>query len=373
MDSTNNDSRMDSDRQETMLIAERAVEWLNQMKTAGPEERAAFLGWLRESPLHVREALLATTWDMLLANLDPKRELNIQDLANNASANIVALHLEHALPTSRPTATHRRAPRRARWPWISGFAAAASALLLVAMNLLSPQQYRTTVGEQRAVELADGSIIHLNTQTDVEVDFSSAARDVYLHEGQVIFKVRHDAARPFRVHVGETVIQAIGTQFDVYRQSDRTNVSVIEGVVQIIPAADKTRESAGLAQIAENTRIAAGELVSIVVDGEITPPAPVNVVEVNAWQQRRLVFRRHTLEEIATEFNRYNRRLQIRVQGEALKSIRFSGVFDADDPESLLEYLRTDHRISFTRDNENLVILPRQEPPEEHAPVGSTI
>jgi ferric-dicitrate binding protein FerR (iron transport regulator) len=46
------------------------------------------------------------------------------------------------------------------------------------------------------------------------------------------FKVKQDATRPFRVHVDSVVVQAIGTQFDVYRLKDQTNVAVIEGVSQ---------------------------------------------------------------------------------------------------------------------------------------------
>jgi transmembrane sensor len=157
-------------------------------------------------------------------------------------------------------------------------------------------------------------------------------------------------------------VQAIGTQFDVYRRADRTNVAVIEGLVQVIPRSSRDLSAAALAELPELTRIAAGEGVSVIADGQITPPAPIDVAEVSAWQQRRLVFRRQTLEEIAEAFNRYNRALQIRVEGETLRAKRFSGVFDADDPESLLTYLATDSRLAFDREGDELVIRLRPEP-----------
>jgi transmembrane sensor len=366
------ESITNSDRKEELLVAERAAEWLSRLKTAGPQERAAFVRWLKESRLHVREVLLATTWDTLLVHVDPRCAIDIQDLIN-ASANVVPVRpgANSAAP-AKPTAT---APKRRRWPWIVSFSAtAATVLLIVAMHVLNPHQFNTAVGEQRAFELADGSIIHLNTQSQVRVDFSPTARDVYLGEGQVIFKVKHDAKRPFRVHVGDNVIQAIGTQFDVYRQAGRTDVAVIEGSVQIIANSPGDFDASKLQALSERTRITAGELVSIVAGGEITPPAPINVVEVNAWQQRRLIFRRHTLEEIASEFNRYNRRLQLRVEGAELKATRFSGVFDADDPESLLKYLASDGRFAFDRQDDELVIRPgpEQEPVKALAPPGRT-
>jgi transmembrane sensor len=89
------------------------------------------------------------------------------------------------------------------------------------------------------------------------------------------------------------------------------------------------------------------------------PRASISSQEASAWQQRRLVFRKHTLAEIAAEFNRYNRSPQIRVEGDALRERRFSGVFDADDPETLLQYLKADSRFTFDRTGDELIIRMR--------------
>jgi transmembrane sensor len=61
---------------------------------------------------------------------------------------------------------------------------------------------------------------------------------------------------------------------------------------------------------------------------------------VTAWRRRRLVFRKDTLAYIAAEFNRYNRTPKIRVEGETLRLRRFNGVFDADNPLPLLQFLK---------------------------------
>lgn len=65
--------------------------------------------------------------------------------------------------------------------------------------------------------LNDGSIVYLNTRSRVEEQFSRQARNVRLLEGEAMFSVEHDRARPFRMISDDTVIQAIGTQFNVYR------------------------------------------------------------------------------------------------------------------------------------------------------------
>jgi transmembrane sensor len=61
-----------------------------------------------------------------------------------------------------------------------------------------------------------------------------------------------------------------------------------------------------------------------------------DVSDVVAWRERRLVFREQTLERIVAEFNRYNSR-QMRLEGGGVASRVFTGVFDADDADSLAQ------------------------------------
>lgn len=361
-------------REEDLLVAERAAEWLERMKAPEPHERAAFSNWLKESPRNAREILLAMAWDVALDQMDPNHEIDLDELMARMSANVVPVRRDSDLANSRhqahpigwsPLGWSLTGWSLTGWSRTVGFGVIATVFVAVflgwsgiAQRLLNPNQFETAVGEQRAIELGDGSVIHLNTQSQVRVAFSEKARDVYLNVGQAIFKVKHDATRPFRVHVGHAIVQAIGTQFDVHRLADRTNVAVIDGVVQII--ADDSNVKMSLTQLSERTRIAAGKAVSIIADGQITPPAVVNVVEMNAWQQRRLIFRRNTLLEIADEFNRYNKSPQIRVVGDELQARKFSGVFDADDPESLLMYLTSDSQLAFDRQGDEFVISIRE-------------
>lgn len=60
--------RMDADT-ERLLVAERAAGWLVRLDTATQEERAEFVEWLRQSPLHVAEFLAAKATQVQLAQL----------------------------------------------------------------------------------------------------------------------------------------------------------------------------------------------------------------------------------------------------------------------------------------------------------------
>src|SRR5690606_34920469 len=102
-----------------------------------------------------------------------------------------------------------------------------------AVLLSGGQTYATAVGEQRRIELTDGSVVHLNTRSRLEVAFTDGARDIRLLEGEATFTVEGDPARPFSVHAGTNIIRAIGTQFNVLRRPSGTTVQVIEGEVRV--------------------------------------------------------------------------------------------------------------------------------------------
>jgi transmembrane sensor len=344
-------------REEELLVAERAADWLRRLDTANAAERAGFVAWLKESPRHVREILLATTWDKVLDKLDSQRHVNLDALIAQGANDVVRLKAAPSTPSTDGAA-------KARWRYrrIAGLAAACAVIAVLAIWVplkMSGHTYATAIGEQRTFELQDGSTIYLNADSRVKVGFSHGVRDAYLVDGQAIFKVKHDAARPFRVHVNGAFIQAVGTQFDVHRLTDQVNVAVIEGRVNI-SAEEKGRPGpTGTLQAAGVATLAAGETASIISSGKITRPAPVDVADATAWRHRRLVFRKQTLADMALEFNRYNHEPQIRIEGEAIQARQFNGVFDADDPESLIRFLESSDGIAVDRNEGKIVIRAR--------------
>jgi ferric-dicitrate binding protein FerR (iron transport regulator) len=64
------------------------------------------------------------------------------------------------------------------------------------------------------------------------------------------------------------------------------------------------------------------------------------------------------LEDIVREFNRYNRKGRLSVEGKAA-SLRFGGVFDATDPSPLLLILATNPSVILERNGDDLLIRDR--------------
>lgn len=320
-------------------VAEQASEWFTVLEDEDTlQHRTGFAEWIAQSPLHVRAFLQVTATERLLEGLD---EACWAQAAGRAGAsNVVTLREPAPLPQARPA--------RRRWLAGAGLAAALLAAAVLWQHLAGWERYTTDIGEQRSVELADGSVVHMNAKSRVEVRFSKAARELRLVDGEALFRVQRDPDRPFRVHVEALAVQAVGTQFNIDRRPDRTAVVVTEGAVRISrgPADERADQ------------LTAGEGIRLTADGALEKQTGIDIGQVTAWRQRRLVFEEDTLADIAAEFNRYNRSPRIRLEGAA-GARRYAAVFDADDPESLLEFLRRDPALAFRSRGGELIIAQR--------------
>ncbi len=93
--------------------------------------------------------------------------------------------------------------------------------------------YHTQTGEQHRVLLADGSVVLLDTASEVRVDLNPSERHITLVHGKAHFEVTPDPSRPFLVDAGEGTVRAVGTAFSVYRQGSVVDVAVTEGKVEV--------------------------------------------------------------------------------------------------------------------------------------------
>lgn len=223
---------------------------------------------------------------------------------------------------------------------IAGFGAALAAAAVIGAVLFGQagqQTYRTQIGERRAISLADGSTVELNTNSQVRVRLTKSQRNLILDKGQAMFVVAHDAGRPFIVTAGDTAVRAIGTRFEVYRADNAVRVTLAEGRVQVSQVSDA--KAAGQAQKAAPQGSArpapviltAGERIDV-VRAAPAKPVPVDVAAATGWTSGRLTFKDVPLAEAVAEVNRYSRR-QVVLGPGAPGHQRINGMFEAGDTE----------------------------------------
>ncbi len=319
-------------RQDDSRITEQAAEWLEMIDHATPQESAAFIDWLKESPRHVGEFLAVCTVSREFEGIDAQRRIDIDALIAQGRSNVVSFDAP-----GKGRKAVRGARRKVR---LAGIAAALVAIAIGTAWSLSTyfgqERFETAVGEQRSVELPDGSVIFLNTRSRLTVHFSQQARDLRLVSGEALFKVARDPKRPFRVDIGTAIVQAVGTQFNIYRRPGATTVSVLEGRIKV---SDKRGGGSPGESPASTASLVGGQEASVTADGRVTRMTSVNNANVTAWRQRQLVFSRDRLADVAAEFNRYNQSPRIRIEGDEARERKLTGIFDADDPESLVLFL----------------------------------
>ena len=340
-------------------ILEEAADWLVEFSAgdvdAGARQR--FDTWLRTSPEHVRAYLeLIPIWEE--GALPPPHPDAGPDaliaLARNAD-NIVTLTPKAGEVSQPATSSAARLPRRRTAIAASAVLACVAGGILAWLVLAHNPPYTTQVGEQRSIALPDGSLIELNARSSVRVRFTSNERAVELLEGQALFRVAKDPARPFIVASDGTRVRAVGTQFDVYRKKTSTTVTVLEGRVTVAHAAAEST-SARTAQPSTRSEILVSSGEQVTVTATATPrPTRVNLAAATAWTQRRLVFDASTLADVVEEFNRYNaHRLVIR--DATLDSFPISASFSSTDPASLVRFLQAQPGISVVeRDDETQI------------------
>jgi transmembrane sensor len=209
--------------------------------------------------------------------------------------------------------------------------------------------YTTSIGELRSITLEDGSVVELNTQSRVRTHFTPTERRVELLSGEAVFKVAKNPARPFRVVAGSAEIVAVGTAFNVYAQSSRTVVTVLEGRVRVSGQRSATRKAAASARAEQELELARGEQAIIAPHVPIAKASLADPRQVTSWTERRLVFEETPLADAAAEFARYNAR-SIRIEDAKVGELHITGVFDATDPESLVQFVEAYGSVGVRED-----------------------
>ena len=214
--------------------------------------------------------------------------------------------------------------------------------------------YQTAPGEQKTITLVDSSTIQMNTNTTLTVKMSARFRKVILSGGEAFFTVAHDKRRPFEVTADRGTIRALGTRFNVYKQPGGVTVSVIEGSVRICTKADY-----GVTKAVHKQVLVQGYQLSYTQSGAISSLGAVNIKEVSAWRDGKLIFDEMPLAEVIQEVNRY-RTGQIRIADPNLKDLRVSGVFKSNDLDSILGAIEQVLPVKARRVSEELVMLERK-------------
>lgn len=258
----------------------------------------------------------------------------VRSLRNTAFAN-------RLVAAAYGDAARRR--RRFTWGWLFAGVVAATLVAGFAIHQFvtvgglggGPQVYLTAQGEQYTTRLVDGSVIELNTDSRVVVDYAESARRVYLEKGEAHITVARDTRRPFYVYAGNSVIEAIGTQFQVYRTGGEVKVTLVEGEVEITRVPHRDHDAGNGEPMAAEFSLKPGQQVVIDESGRQPEIKEVDLQWQTAWRDGMLIFDDHRLVDVVDELNRYSARRMV-IEGNSVKELRLTAVLRIGDLDTAL-------------------------------------
>ena len=340
--------RDDSAEHESADAADWVVRAHSDQRTSDDDQ--ALREWLAASPENAAEfRIVRTLWDEIG---DLRDDAQVQGALRNIS--------EPAAPA--PLFTRRRI-------MTAGGAAALAAAASVGLIAILPRRgevYETIVGEQRRIQLEEGSSVTLNTDTRLRIRFSESERWLELEQGQAWFQVAHDPSRPFRVIAGNDEVRALGTAFEVRRIGDHARVVLEQGIVAVYRGSEARpldpegqSHAAGTRSSRRPDAILRPGQAALVDDGRQIAARQVDLAREQAWRFGRIILDEEPLADAVAEINRYGRK-QIEIADPRLASYRVSGVFHTARPEIFVDAVTQAFPIAaeFTTD-ERIVLTSR--------------
>lgn len=322
-------------------LDELAAGWIVEREEGFTPGRAeAFARWCGRDPRHAKAVARVEGTLALLNEMPAVRaplEARIKQAAEKKQEAVVVTPAFHFNP----------------WLWTAGLAAAlvlgATGWWFTRSVPTAAKTYAANSAEPRRVALADGSVVDLNSNSRVQVQFSTGERHVTLASGEAHFQVAHNAARPFIVTARGVSVRAVGTAFNVRLLGDKVEVLVTEGKVEVDRAdasADYSRENPIV------TLLSAGKLTEITPNLDSPPHvedvAPAVVHALLSWQDRMTSFSDVPLSEMVIRINRCNS-TQIVLDEPELGDRRIGGVIDLNQVDAFVHLLEQSGDIVVER------------------------
>lgn len=214
------------------------------------------------------------------------------------------------------------------------------------------KEISTQAGERSSIELGDGSRVMMNAASKMIIPqtFSANQRSIEL-EGQAFFDIKPDRSRPFYIHTNHTIVEVIGTSFDVrsYENADDVVIVVREGTVELSRHADP-----------ENTLIVNEGYKGTVTlsSGQLTLDLVEDSGTYFGWMDGRLIFKDTPILEVFKDLERwYNISVQYEDVSDQLMNKRFTADLKTRSIRDVFEVIQMSMDIDFEIDGDDVRVI----------------
>lgn len=249
----------------------------------------------------------------------------------------------------RPVAAAKPRRRLVQMAMLAAAACLAIAIGYQPLRIALTTDYGTGTGQRASVTLPDGSVAHLNTDSAIAVRYSAGERRIVLLRGEVLFAVRGDPAKPFRVAALGGISEAVGTAFVVRDRGDQVLTTVTRGKVAVASPEQGQADTTLQAEAGDQIAYRAGQ-----------PPRRMpraDIGAVTAWQQGRIVLDGASFADALAELERYHPGRIVLVGHDPASLRPVSGIFATDRVDQAVAGLAATHGLTVSRLGNFLTIL----------------
>lgn len=203
------------------------------------------------------------------------------------------------------------------------------------------QTIATGEDEQREVQLADGTVVTLNENSQLRFpkEFSSDERKVKL-VGQAFFEVARDEMKPFQIVGPQTSVQVLGTSFDLISRVDYSNINVVTGKVAF--TSNNNDEQQLILIMGQQASMSGKTMVN---EGRLDSNAL-------AWRTGELTFNSTPIAEVVETLNQH---FEVSITyDEQISECLITSTFKDKKLKEILEILYTISKIENSQDGDNI-------------------
>lgn len=192
-------------------------------------------------------------------------------------------------------------------------------------------------GKDYTIRLSDGTEVQLNAATSIRfpLAFKNNSREVYIN-GEAYLKIAKQASQPFIVHLPNTTVRVLGTEFNVNTyDSGVAKVSLVQGAVKVVGAQDSLQLSPGQEAVYTSSQLSTSNF---------------DEADVLSWRVGKFLFSNARLEEVCRVIPRLYG-ISLELDNKEVANKRFSGVIDRHQPvENVLKALKATNGIDYYAD-----------------------
>ncbi|UII24875.1 FecR domain-containing protein [Fulvivirga maritima] len=209
------------------------------------------------------------------------------------------------------------------------------------------EKYTTKRGQKSKIQLPDGSVVWLNSDSELEYvkDFQKN-REVIL-SGEAFFEVTKDKKHPFRVKTSALTTEVLGTSFNIksFPKDAAVEVALVTGKVKIIEATEQ-----------KDYVLTPGFQLTLNKTDKAILKTSFDKAQIMSWKNGVIYFKDDDLAAVIRILERWYG-VSIRVSGPIPDDFKVSGHYDGNDYLSnILNSIKYGKDFEYTIDEKNVDI-----------------